>query len=66
MSLDRIFRKARIPGEQERVDIGISAGRFAAIGVDRGSDAPSEDLGGRVVVPGFVETHALHGPEGAQ
>lgn len=58
MSLDHIFRNARIAGsEGHLVDIGIRAGRFAAIGVALEAEAPSEDLGGRLVVPGFVETH---------
>ena len=58
MSFDQIFRNARIAGrEQERVDIGIRAGRFAAIEVKLEADGPSEDLGGRLVVPGFIETH---------
>ena len=39
------------------VDIGIEAGRIAAI--ERGLAAESEvlDLGGRLIAPGFVETH---------
>lgn len=58
MSLDHIFRNARIAGrEGETVDIGISAGRFAAIGAGLDADAPAEDLGGRLVMPGFIETH---------
>lgn len=58
MSLDHIFRNARIAGrEGETRDIGIKDGRFAAIEVKIEADAPSEDLGGRLVVPGFCETH---------
>ncbi|TCT03905.1 amidohydrolase family protein [Aquabacter spiritensis] len=58
MSLDHIFRNARIAGrEAETCDIGIKDGRFAAIEVTLEADAPSEDLGGRLVVPGFCETH---------
>lgn len=58
MSLDLIFRNARIAGrEDERVDIGIKDGRFAAIAARLEADGPSEDLGGRLVVPGFCETH---------
>ncbi len=58
MSLDHIFRNARIAGnEGHLVDIGIRAGRFAAIAVGLEAEAPAEDLGGRLVVPGFVETH---------
>lgn len=58
MSLDHIFRNARIAGrEGETLDIGIKDGRFAAIAVKIEADGPSEDLGGKLVVPGFCETH---------
>lgn len=58
MSLDHIFRNARIAGrEGESVDIGIKDGRFAAIETTLVADGPAEDLGGRLVVPGFCETH---------
>ena len=43
----------------ERADIGIEAGRIAAIAPHIESQAPAADAGGRLVVPGFVETH-LH------
>jgi len=58
MGLDHVFRNARIAGnEQELVDIGVSDGRFAAIAPGLSADAPSEDLGGRLVIAGLVETH---------
>ncbi|MEW6255361.1 MAG: amidohydrolase family protein [Pseudomonadota bacterium] len=58
MSLDHIFRNARIAGrEGESLDIGIKDGRFAAIAGKIEADGPSEDLGGKLVVPGFCETH---------
>lgn len=58
MSLDHIFRNARIAGrEGETLDIGLKDGRFAAIAANIEADAPSEDLGGKLVVPGFCETH---------
>jgi cytosine/creatinine deaminase len=58
MGLDHVFRNARIAGnEQELVDIGVGDGRFAAIVPGLSADAPGEDLGGRLVVAGFVETH---------
>jgi cytosine deaminase len=61
MMFDLILRNARIadrPGGP--VDIGIKAGRFAAIevGLPKG-DAPDQNLQGRLVLSGFVETH-LH------
>lgn len=58
MSLDQIFRNARIVGSEQRlVDIGIRAGRFVAVEANLAADGPEQDLGGRLVVPGFVETH---------
>ena len=39
------------------VDIGIAEGRIAAVEADLGADAETLDLGGRLVVPGFVESH---------
>lgn len=59
MTFDIIFRNARIvdrPGKP--VDIGIRNGRFEAIesGLPKG-DSPEEDVNGRLVVAGFVETH---------
>ncbi|MFC0238934.1 amidohydrolase family protein [Rhodopseudomonas telluris] len=59
MTFDLILRNAAIadrPGPA--VDIGIQAGRFAAIEAGLpGDGAPDQDCGGRLVVPGFVETH---------
>ena len=58
MEFDHIFRNARIAGREEStVDIGISMGRFAAIETTLAAEAPSDDLGGRLVVPGLIETH---------
>jgi len=56
--MDLIMRNARCLGaEQELTDIGIAGGRISAIAP--GLDAPGEtiDLCGRLVAPGFVETH---------
>ena len=57
--LDLILRNARIAGSEDRpaVDIGIEAGRFAAIAPDLAADGREIDLGGRLVSPGFIETH---------
>jgi cytosine deaminase len=58
MPLDLVLRKARIAGREEaRVDIGISAGRIAEIAPDIAADAPATPLDGRLVLPGFVDTH---------
>ncbi|MFV0243722.1 MAG: amidohydrolase family protein [Qingshengfaniella sp.] len=56
--MDLILRNARIAGQPVPVaDIGIKAGRIAAL--EPGLVAPGReiDLGGRLVSPGFVETH---------
>lgn len=56
--LDLVLRRARIASRPEAlVDIGIADGRIAGISADIATDAREEDLGGRVVVPGFVESH---------
>jgi cytosine/creatinine deaminase len=58
MSLDLVLRQCRIAGrEDELVDIGIKDGRIAAIGADLPNSVPCEQLGGRLVLPGFIETH---------
>ena len=58
MDFDHIFRNARIAGREEStVDIGISDGRFVAIATTLVSDAPGEDLSGKLVLPGLIETH---------
>jgi cytosine deaminase len=58
--MDLILRNARFPGEPGRtVDIGIANGKIAAIESGLSADGEILDLGGRLVSPGFVETH-LH------
>jgi len=58
MALDLILRDARIAGrEGETLDIGIAEGRIAALAPHLESEAPSEQLDGRLVVPGLVESH---------
>ena len=58
--MDLVLRDARLAqrdGTLARVDIGIHDGRIARIG-ERVEDAPRTiDIGGRLAVPGFVETH---------
>jgi cytosine deaminase len=57
-AFDHVLRNARIPGrEAEPCDIGWRAGRIAAIERGLVCDAPQTDAGGRLVVPGFVDTH---------
>lgn len=62
MAFDLLIRNARLaeaaPAEPP-VEIGVKDGRFAAIGRDLGAAGAGEvlDAGGRLVSPGFVETH---------
>ena len=56
--MDLIIENATLaaqPGRQ--VDIGIQAGRIAAIETDLAAEGERLDVAGRLVSPGFVETH---------
>ncbi|MCS0501966.1 amidohydrolase family protein [Ancylobacter mangrovi] len=56
--MDLIIRNARLPDAPEHLtDIGISAGRIAAIEPNLSAEGEELDVGGRLVAPGFVETH---------
>ena len=56
--LDLILRNARIAGRDGATfDIGMAAGRIAEIASSIAADAPSHSAGGRLVTPGFVDTH---------
>src|SRR5262245_41499409 len=57
--MDLILRNARIAGRpgSTPVDIGIDKGRIAAIEPRLAADGRELDLGGRLVSPGFIETH---------
>jgi len=58
MALDLILRKARIgTHEPQTVDIAVADGRIAGIAPEIAADGPEENLAGRVVVAGLVETH---------
>jgi cytosine deaminase len=57
MILDLVLREARLTGGNQTVDIGVRDGRIAAIAPTLVCDAPEERLDGRLVVPGFVDTH---------
>src|ERR1700709_1836630 len=59
---DTVLRNGRIAGRQhEPVDIGVRDGRIAAIGpkLEAGASDSTREfaLDGRLVIPGFVETH---------
>ena len=57
--MDLVLKHVSIAAESQRgpLDIAIEAGRIAAIEPAIAADAETLDLGGRLVVPGFVESH---------
>jgi cytosine deaminase len=54
---DRIFRNAVTRSSPTPVDIGVSGGRIAAIAPHLACEAAEIDIGGRLVLPGFVDSH---------
>jgi len=54
---DQVFRNAVTRSSPAPVDIGVSGGRIAAIAPRLACDAAEIDLGGRLVLPGFVDSH---------
>jgi len=56
-AFDLIFRRAVTPASAHPVDIGISEGRIAAIAPRLASEAREINLDGKLVLPGFVDTH---------
>ncbi len=58
MPLDLILKSASVGApDGRRCDIGIAAGRIAAVEPSLSADCETIDLGGHLVMPGFVETH---------
>ena len=57
--MDLILRSALIVGAENEppVDIGIEGGRVAAIEAGLAAEGEEIDVGGRLVSPGFIETH---------
>jgi cytosine deaminase len=56
--MDLILRNARVVGnEGVTADIGIDKGRIAVIQPNLAAEGETLDLGGRLVTPGFIETH---------
>src|ERR1044072_1535780 len=56
--LDLVLRNARLHGRDGATfDIAVARGRIAEIAAHIASDAPGEDAAGRLVTPGFVDTH---------
>ena len=57
--MDLILRNAHIAGRESEgaFDIGIQSGRIAAIAKRLAAEGETIDAAGRLVAPGFVETH---------
>lgn len=56
--MDLILRNAvLVGGDGGAVDIGIEDGRIAAIEAGLAAEGETLDLGGRLLSPGFIETH---------
>ena len=57
--MDLILSNARIAGDEQEppADIGVEAGRIAAIARHLAAQGAEIDLQGRLVSPGFIETH---------
>lgn len=56
-ALDLVFRQAVISGHDLPQDIGVRSGRIEAIAPRLVADAPEIVVGGRAVLPGFVDSH---------
>lgn len=58
-SEERIFRNARIDSGGSPVDLRVARGRFAEIApnLENAAGCGETDLGGRVALPAFVESH---------
>jgi cytosine deaminase len=57
MALDLILRNGRVGHRPELIDIGVADGRIVEIAAGISGDSRIEDVGGKLVIPGFVETH---------
>ena len=56
--MDLILRNARLASDADRlIDVGIAGGRIVALAPSLAAEAEALDLGGKLVSPGFVETH---------
>src|SRR5882757_5089978 len=56
-AFDLIFRNARTRSSAAPVDIGVSGGRIVAIEPRLACEAAEIDVGGKLALPGFVDTH---------
>jgi cytosine deaminase len=57
MPLDLVLRQGRLVESPDLIDIGVADGRIVDIAKGIVADAHEEQLDGRLVIPGFVETH---------
>lgn len=58
MAFDLIIRNARLADQASApVDLGLRGGRFVAIEAHLEGEGPEQEAGGRLCIPGFVETH---------
>src|SRR3954451_13761020 len=58
MTSDLVIRNARLAGRGDAtVDIAVAGGKIAEIAPRLSMEAPSENVDGKFVTPGFVETH---------
>src|SRR4051794_36974573 len=58
MTSDLVIRNARLAGRGDAtVDIAVAGGKIAEIAPRLSTEAPSENVDGKLVTPGFVETH---------
>ncbi|MCD0450014.1 amidohydrolase family protein [Actinocorallia sp. API 0066] len=55
--MDLLLRGALLPGRTALTDLLLSDGLVAAEGADLPSGAPELDVGGRLVLPAFVDAH---------
>lgn len=56
-AFDLIFRNTLLRSSAAPVDIGVRGGRFAAIEPQLACETVEVDVGGRLALPGFVDTH---------
>ncbi len=57
MHIDTVIRRADLGDGRGLLDIGIAGTRIAAIAPSLACEAAEVDLGGRLVLPGLVDTH---------
>src|SRR5215469_11593830 len=57
-TMDLVLKNARLPGRGDALaDIAMSSGKIAVIDQNIATGGPVIDAGGRLVAPGFIETH---------